>query len=120
MYDLELDPTRPDDTELLPREEARALRTLIHNGGVTWTKVEPPNCRRFYHLLVQRDLFGEWSLVRVWGRLPGGSHPRMLAENYPDLATLWEGIPGNRKRRGLLRQVRRRTRRGYRPRVAAA
>jgi len=33
-------------------------------------RVEPPqNIRRFYRMVVQRDLFGGASLVREWGRI---------------------------------------------------
>lgn len=34
------------------------------------------NKRRFYALSIQRTLFGEWALVREWGRIGGGSRRR--------------------------------------------
>jgi len=30
---------------------------------------EDRNMRRFYHLRVERTLFGEWALIREWGRI---------------------------------------------------
>ena len=34
------------------------------------TKIDPEvNMRRFYRLSVQSGLFGDWSLVREWGRI---------------------------------------------------
>ena len=35
------------------------------------------NMRRFYRLIVQRDLFGQASLVRVWGRIGSGGRQRI-------------------------------------------
>ena len=34
------------------------------------------NKRRFYAMSVQRTLFGEWALVREWGRIGGGGRAR--------------------------------------------
>lgn len=39
------------------------------------------NKHRFYALSVQRTLFGEWALVREWGRI-GLSH-RLRSDLYP-------------------------------------
>ncbi|MEM1364057.1 MAG: WGR domain-containing protein, partial [Pseudomonadota bacterium] len=39
----------------------------MHVGG---------NKRRFYALSVQRTLFGEWALVREWGRIGVGGRLR--------------------------------------------
>lgn len=40
------------------------------------------NTRRFYMMVVQRDLFGGASLVREWGRL--GSPGRVQIDHHPD------------------------------------
>ena len=37
--------------------------------------------RRFYSLMIERDLFGTVRLVRNWGRI--GTNRRELAEEYP-------------------------------------
>jgi predicted DNA-binding WGR domain protein len=39
------------------------------------------NMRRFYFLDLQRDLFGEWSVVREWGRI--GSPGKVRIDLYP-------------------------------------
>ena len=39
---------------------------------------------RFYRLDVQPDLFGQWSLVRKWGRI--GSAGTLLVQSYPTQA----------------------------------
>jgi predicted DNA-binding WGR domain protein len=39
------------------------------------------NMRRFYLIDVQPDLFGEWSLIREWGRL--GQSGRRHIDVYP-------------------------------------
>jgi predicted DNA-binding WGR domain protein len=37
-------------------------------------RIDPAkNMRRFYRLDVQRDLFGQWCLIREWGRIGSGS-----------------------------------------------
>jgi predicted DNA-binding WGR domain protein len=40
------------------------------------------NMRRFYLMVVQRDLFGGVSLVREWGRVGSGGQVRF--DHYPD------------------------------------
>jgi len=37
--------------------------------------------RRFYSLMIERDLFGQIRLVRAWGNI--GANGRELAEHYP-------------------------------------
>lgn len=39
------------------------------------------NKRRFYALFVQRTLFGEWAVVREWGRI--GRSGRLRSDFYP-------------------------------------
>jgi predicted DNA-binding WGR domain protein len=39
----------------------------------------PKNMRRFYGLAVQRDLFGQWCLIRAWGRIGRAGRVRMVA-----------------------------------------
>ena len=37
---------------------------------ITLYRIEPKeNMHRFYHLRVERTLFGEWALIREWGRI---------------------------------------------------
>jgi predicted DNA-binding WGR domain protein len=43
------------------------------------TKIDPEqNMARFYVLHVQPTLFGEFALVREWGRIGGGSRRRSV------------------------------------------
>lgn len=47
-------------------------------------QVDPArNRRRFYAMSVQRDLFGDWTLVREWGRI--GRPGRLRADGYGSL-----------------------------------
>lgn len=66
------------------------------------------NRARFYALSVERDLFGDWCLIRRWGRIGQGG--RMRAERFAD-------------RRGAeaaqARATRARLRRGYEAHQAA-
>lgn len=48
-------------------------------------KVDPVrNMARFYMLTVQPSLFGEWCLVREWGRI--GSPGRVISDPFPSPA----------------------------------
>ena len=42
------------------------------------------NVSRFYRLDVQPDLFGQWSLLREWGRI--GSPGTLLVQPFPTQA----------------------------------
>lgn len=46
-------------------------------------RIDPArNMRRFYRMTIQQDLFGESSLVRVWGRI--GTCGRQLISTHAD------------------------------------
>lgn len=46
------------------------------------TKINPAkNQQRFYSLHVMPDLFGQWSLIREWGRI--GSGGTVKIDSYP-------------------------------------
>ena len=48
------------------------------------TRVEPSqNMHRFYCLDIQPNLFGEWCLIRNWGRIHSGG--RSMETPYPTL-----------------------------------
>lgn len=67
--------------------------------------IEPmQNRRRFYALSVQRTLFGEWELVREWGRIGRGGCCRR--DPYPT---------GGEALDALIELARHKQRRGFRP-----
>jgi predicted DNA-binding WGR domain protein len=48
-------------------------------SAVTLHRTDPTrNMRRFYRLDVQPDLFGEWCVVREWGRIGQGGQMRIV------------------------------------------
>lgn len=50
-------------------------------ADVTLTRITPDlNMHRFYHMSLQRDLFGYTSLIRVWGRI--GCRGQLLVETH--------------------------------------
>ena len=55
--------------------------------------------RRFYALSVERDLFGQWVLVREWGLIDGTRRIRLDAYGSIGQATLAMRELGRRKRR---------------------
>lgn len=64
--------------------------------------IEPAsNKRRFYALSVQRTLFGEWALVREWGRI--GVSGQLRSDLYPSADSAIDAllnIAGQKARRG--------------------
>ncbi len=79
-------------------------------GKVCLRRIEPTrNMARFYSLRVQPTLFGDWALVREWGRM--GQAGQVRTELFPshgaaDLA--------------LARVFREKVGRGYRPALQAS
>lgn len=68
-------------------------------------RVDPArNMRRFYRITTQDDLFGEVSLLRIWGRI--GTQGRQLIDTYAD-----EGSAIN----ALIKLADEKRRRGYNP-----
>jgi predicted DNA-binding WGR domain protein len=57
--------------------------------------------RRFYSLMIERDLFGTMRLVRNWGRI--GTNGREIAEEYPseeEAGQALEALAAVKRRRG--------------------
>jgi len=58
--------------------------------------------RRFYHLRVERTLFGGWALIREWGRI-GSRRGQTLEEWFDDAepaeAALWK-LENAKRRKG--------------------
>lgn len=72
-------------------------------SSVTLRFVEPDTRKwRFYHLEIQPDLFGQWCLIREWGRI--GSKGQRLSTPFPS---------ADKAEAALSRQRRRKERRGY-------
>lgn len=63
------------------------------------------NMMRFYRLDVQQTLFGEWALVREWGRIGSGGTVRSAVFDSEEAAEA-----------ARIRQQRAKEQRGYRPR----
>lgn len=71
--------------------------------AITLHRLDPAkNMCRFYRLEVQRDLFGQWCLVREWGRIGRAGRLRMAAYDSAEQA-----------KGALVRQRRVKERRGY-------
>ncbi len=54
------------------------------------TPAAPGETLRFYHLILQRDLLGGWSLTRVWG--PQGTSGRSRNEHFPTVESAQEAL----------------------------
>jgi len=62
------------------------------------------NKRRFYRMSVQRNLFGEWVLMREWGRI--GRAGQLRSEQFGQAAFAMEKLTaliGQKTRRGYSR-----------------
>lgn len=71
----------------------------------TWLRREVPsqNMRRFYRMVVHRDLFGGASLIREWGRI--GSGGRIRIDHHPDegrAVTALMALAAKKQRRGYV------------------
>jgi predicted DNA-binding WGR domain protein len=54
-------------------------------NAATLTRRDPArNMQRYYRLDVQQDLFGQWCVIREWGRI--GSAGQMRSAPYPTSA----------------------------------
>ena len=65
--------------------------SLINLWGKTMTIVlyrinQTQNMHRFYRLDVQRDLFGQWCLMRQWGRIGRAGRSSITVYGSPDEA----------------------------------
>lgn len=58
--------------------------------------------KRFYELTVSQTLFGEWCLLREWGRLgaSGGQQMREYFETYLDALRALQKLKQEKNRRG--------------------
>jgi predicted DNA-binding WGR domain protein len=55
---------------------------------------------RFYRLDVQPDLFGQWCLLREWGRIGSTGQTRSLPFPFPDAAAALDEQRRAKERKG--------------------
>jgi len=66
---------------------------LSHWWCATWQKVQPeavPPVSRYYRLCLQQDLWGQWELLRCWGRI--GRKPTREQQESVDSPEVAEAI----------------------------
>ncbi len=72
--------------------------------AITLRRSDPArNMRRFYRLDVQPDLFGQWCLIREWGRTGAAGQTRIVP--FPTPAAAAEALEKRRRikeRRGYV------------------
>ena len=67
------------------------------------THIDPSrNMARYYHMTIQPTLFGEWSLVREWGRIGKGGQVKQASFSSAEEA-----------QQAFMRLARAKQRRGY-------
>jgi predicted DNA-binding WGR domain protein len=71
---------------------------------VTLYRVDPGrNMRRFYHLDIQPDLFGNQCLVRRWGRIGSSGQIRIIPYSTKGEAQdAFDKLQGTKERKGYL------------------
>ena len=81
-----------------PRYELELLRVW------EWQKIAPEKgMQRYYRLTLQQDLWGDWELIREWGRI--GRKPSRI---------IWQSVPHAEAAESVAREIGRvRVRRGY-------
>lgn len=63
----------------------------------------PDNMARFYRLEVRSTLFGEWSVVRIWGRIGTGGREQFETHPTREAAmVLMERLERIKRRRGYM------------------
>ncbi|VFM98717.1 MAG: WGR domain-containing protein, predicted DNA-binding domain in MolR [Candidatus Kentron sp. G] len=71
-------------------------------SAVYLRRVDPTqNISRFYSIRIEKDLFGEWCLVREWGRI--GTIGRTRRDGFPDIGQAldaMEKLTKAKKRKG--------------------
>ena len=61
------------------------------------------NMYRFYHLHIERTLFGDWCLIRQWGRIgANGQIMRLWFDNVSDALTALQDLATAKGRRGYI------------------
>jgi len=78
--------------------QSEVFPTVLHLQRIDAAR----NMSRYYRMVIWRDLFGQASLVREWGRI--GSRGQMMVETHAD-----EGLAIN----ALLKLARAKQRKGY-------
>jgi len=71
-------------------------------------KIDPArNYRRWYVLSVQPTLFGEWALIREWGRIGnnGGESDSALYPSELDAVSACNAVKATKIRRGYVAQA---------------
>jgi predicted DNA-binding WGR domain protein len=57
------------------------------------------NKRRFYVMKIQPNLFGEWELVREWGRIGAGG--RIRYDVYPSVSSAQEALDQLKEKKAI-------------------
>ena len=80
---------------------ARRRMPVISQPGQRWINAEKA---RYYRVVLEKDLFGTWSLIACWGALHsrrGGMRVTALTSLDAGVAAL-EGIAKRRQQRGYM------------------
>ena len=73
-----------------------------------WVKREPDkNIHRYYYLHIQSTLFGEWDVVRQWGRVGqrGGQQRVDHYPSYDEAKRRYEALCQLRKKHHYLQEI---------------
>ena len=79
--------------------QSEVFPTVLHLQRIDAAR----NMSRYYRMVIWRDLFGQASLVREWGRI--GSRGQMMVETHPDegkAITALMKLAAVKKRRGYV------------------
>jgi predicted DNA-binding WGR domain protein len=76
--------------------------------AITLRRIDPAkNMRRFYRLDVQPDLFGQWCLIREWGRIgSAGQVRKILYDSEAAAVAALEWLQHGKQHRGYKPRLR--------------
>lgn len=68
-------------------EVGRPRLPMAIESGINLVRIDPSrNMRRYYRCFYQQDLFGQWLLVRQWGRIGRSAQIKMTCVDGRDEA----------------------------------
>lgn len=77
---------------------------MVNFNSENWlnNRWENPAKQRYYQTILQQNLFGDWEIIKIWGRINSnlGRHTIEPCDSYETAITRLEQIHKMRKQRG--------------------
>lgn len=69
-----------------------------------WKRQDWRKGTRFYSCQIQQDIFGDWIVLKQWGRIgaPRGQHQEVPCERYEQGVKIFNSVAARRTKRGYV------------------